>query len=123
MSLKHCQDQHPRQYYKENPIQNYYTEIKLHKKNFLIKLQIGTSVRRNEDPSPGSPSRRRRLCSHWSCLLDVRGRRILDNPTTVALGDVGAAAGSADQGWGRLLLLIVVVDNSNKPVALGRSAV
>ena len=60
---------------------------------FLINLQIRTTVRRNEDPSPGSPSRRRRLCSSWSCLLDVRGRRIIGNPTTVAWGDVGAARG------------------------------
>jgi hypothetical protein len=89
------------------------------KKLFLI--QIGTLVRRSEDPSPNSPSRCHRLRPSWSCLLDVRGRWILGNPTTVAWCDVGVAAGSMDQGWGHLLLLLVV-DNSNKPTTLGRSA-
>jgi len=84
------------------------------KELLLINLQIRTSVRRSEDHSPGSPSSHHRFCSPRSCLLDMRGKRVLGNTTTVARGDIGAAAGPADQGWSRLLL-IIVLDDPNKP--------
>ena len=92
------------------------------KELFLINIQIRTYVRRSEDPSSGSPSRHRRFCSPRSDLLNVRGRWVLGNTTTVVWGDVRAAAGSADQGWGRLLL-INVVDDPDKPSTLGCSDV
>jgi len=89
-----------------------------------MNLQIGASVRRREDPSPGSPGRRCCLGRPWSRLLDVRGRRISGNTTSVARGNIRAAAGPADQGWGRLFFLVVIViNNSDKPAPLGRSGV
>ena len=107
---------------KHNPKLPHRNQTSRKNKLFSINLQNGASVHRSEDPSPSSPSRHRRLRSSWPCLLDVRGRRILGNPTSVARCNVGAVAGSADQGRGRLLL-VIIVDNSNKPAALGRSAV
>jgi len=55
-------------------------------------------------------------------LLGVRGRWVLVNLTTIARGDIRAAAGSVDQGRGRLFLFVIIVDDSNKSVALGCSA-
>jgi hypothetical protein len=52
-------------------------------------------------------------------VLDVRGGRILSNPTTIGRGNVWAAARPADQGWGCLFLFIVVVDDLKESVALG----
>jgi hypothetical protein len=74
-------------------------------------------MRRGKDYPLGSPGRYRGICSARLRLLDVHGRRVLGNPTTIAHGDVEMAA---DQGRGRLFL--VVIDNPNKPAALGCSA-
>ena len=88
-----------------------------------MNLQIGASVRCREEPSPSSPGRRCCLGCPWARLLDVRGRRISSNPTSIARGDIRAAMGSADQSWGRLFFLVVVINNSDKPAPLGRSGV
>jgi len=55
-------------------------------------------------------------------LLDVCGGRVLGNPTTIGWGNVRAAAGFADQGRGRFILFVIVVDDSKESAALGRSA-
>ena len=88
-----------------------------------MNLQIRASVCHREEPSPSCPGRCYCLGRPWSRLLDVRGRWISGNPTFVARGDIGAATGSADQSWGRLFFLVVVVNNSDKPAPLGRSGV
>ena len=79
-------------------------------------------MRRCEEPSPGPPSRRCRFYSSKTHRLDVRGRRITGYPTSVDRRDVRAAVRSPDQGWSRLVLFIVVVDNPNKPTTLGGMA-
>ena len=79
-------------------------------------------MRRGEDPSPGPPSRRYCFFSSRTYRLDVRGKRVLGYPTSVAQRDVRAAAWSSDQGWGRLVLFVVIVDNSHKPATLGSLA-
>ena len=88
-----------------------------------MNLQIGASVRRREEPSPSSPGRRCCLGRPWSRLLNVSGRQISGNPTSVARGDIRAAAGSADKSWGRLFFLVVIINNSDKSAPLGRSSV
>jgi len=80
-------------------------------------------VRCREEPSPSSPDRRCCLGCPWARLLDVRGRRISSNPTSIARGDIRAAMGSVDQIWGRLFFLVVVINNSDKPAPLGCSSV
>jgi hypothetical protein len=76
-------------------------------------------MRHGEEPSPGPTSHRYCLCSSRSCWPDVSGRRVPGDPTNVARCDVRAAARSPDQGWGHLVLLVVVVDNPDKPASLG----
>ena len=79
-------------------------------------------MRRREEPSPGPPSRRCCFCSSRTYRLDVRGRRVPGYPTSVDRRDVRAAAWSPDQGRGRFILFIVVVDNPHKPATLGGMA-
>jgi len=88
-----------------------------------MNSQIGASVRRREEPSPSSPGRCSCLDRPRSRQLDVRGRQISGNPTSIAWGDIWAAAGSADQCWGRFFSLLIVVNNSDKPTPLGHSGV
>ena len=71
-----------------------------------------------EEPSPGPPSRRCCFCSSRTYRLDVRGRRVPGYPTSVTRRDVRAATRSPDQGWGRLIL-VIIVDNPHKPASLG----
>jgi len=79
-------------------------------------------MRRREEPSPGPPSRRGRFCSSRTYWLDVRGRRVADYPISIDRRDVKATAWSPDQGRGRLILYVVVVDNPHKPATLGGMA-
>jgi len=84
---------------------------------FLLNLQIGALVHRREEPSPSCLGRRRCLGHPWSHLLDVRSKGISGNLTSVAWGDIWVAT-----SWGRLFLVVVVINNSNKPTTLGCSA-
>ena len=79
-------------------------------------------MRRCKEPSPGPTSCRCCFCSSRTYWLDVRRRRVHDYPTSVARRDVRAAAWSPDQGQGRLVLFIIVVDNPHKPTTLGGMA-
>ena len=80
-------------------------------------------MRRREEPSPSSPSRRCCLCRPRSSLLDVRDKRISSNLTSIARADIRAAAGSTDQSWGRLFFLLVAINNLDKPAPHGRSGI
>ena len=45
-------------------------------------------MRHREDPPPGTPSRHSYLCFAWVRLLDVRGGRVLGDPTTIGRGTI-----------------------------------
>ena len=79
-------------------------------------------MRRCEEPSPGPPSSHGRFCSSRTYRLDVRGRWVPDYPISIDRRDVRATAWSPDQGRGRLVLFVVVVDNPHKPATLGGMA-
>ena len=87
-----------------------------------MNLQVGAPVRCREEPSPSPPSRRCCFCPSRTYCLDVRGRRVPGYPTSVARRDIRAAMWSPDQGRGRLVLFVIVVDNPHKPVTLGGMA-
>jgi hypothetical protein len=63
-------------------------------------------------------SRRSCFCFAWARLLNVCGGRILGDPTTISRGNVWAAMGLADQGWGHFFLFNVIVDNTKEMAAL-----
>ena len=77
-------------------------------------------MRHREDSPPSAASRRH-------CFYHVRARllskgvlsgRIFGGPSTLCRDHVWAATRLADQGWGRILFFVVVVNNSEESSTL-----